>query len=56
MRIKDILEDQGGFRSGRGCLPQISVQKQLVEKYSDKRKEVYIVLMDPEKAYDKICK
>ena len=45
-------ERTGGFRSGRGCIYQIFVLKQLVEK---KRKELHVAFMDLEKAYDNVC-
>ena len=48
--------EQGGFRSGRGCVDQIFVLKQLVEKYREKRKELHVTFMDLEKAYDKVCR
>ena len=53
---KQVEEEQGGFRSGRGCIDQIFVLKQLVEKYREKRKELYVAFMKLEKAYDKVCK
>ena len=42
------------MRSGRRCISQIFVLKQLVEKYREKRKDLYFVFVDPEKAYDKV--
>ena len=30
---KQVTEEQGEFRSGKGCIDQIFVLKQLVEKY-----------------------
>ena len=47
------MEEQGGFGSGRQCIYQIFVLKQLVEK---KRKELHIAFMDLEKAYDNVCR
>ena len=29
--------------------------KQLIEKYREKRKELYVAFMDPDKASDKVC-
>ena len=46
----------GGFRSDRGYMDQILLFKQLVEKYREKRKELYVALMHLEKAYDKVCR
>ena len=58
-RIRDrtervILEVQGGFRRGRGCMDQIFVVRQICEKYMAKGKDVYFAFMDLEKAYDRI--
>ena len=39
-------EEKGGFRSGRGCIDQIFVLKQSVEKYREKRKGMLIGFMD----------
>ena len=44
-----VAEEQGGFRSGRGCIDQIFILKQLVEKYRDKRKVLHVAFMDLEK-------
>ena len=33
---EQVAEEQRGFRSGRGCIDQIFVLKQLVEKYREK--------------------
>ena len=44
---EQVEEEQGGFRSGRGCIYQIFVLKHLVEK---KRKELHVEFMDLEKA------
>ena len=52
---EQVTEEQGGFRSVRGCIDQIFVLKRLVEKYIEKRKELYAAFMDLEKEYDKIC-
>ena len=35
---EQVAEEQGGLRSGWGCINQIFVLKQLVEKYREKRK------------------
>ena len=38
---EQVAVEQGGFRYGRGCIDQIFVLKQLVEKYEEKRKELH---------------
>lgn len=49
-----IGEEQCGFRSGRGCVDQVFVLKQMSEKCVDKNKSLYVAYMDLEKAYDRI--
>ena len=49
-----IGEEQCGFRSGRGCVDQVFVMRQLSEKMIDKKKSLYAAYMDLEKAYDRI--
>ena len=44
---EQVTEEQGGFRSGKGCIDQIFVLKQLVEKYIEKRKELHFVFKKP---------
>ena len=48
-----IGEEQCGFRSGKGCLDQVFVIKQMSEKFVDKSKCLYVAHMDLEKAYDR---
>ena len=43
---EQVAEEQGGFRSGWGRIDQIFVLKQLVEKYKEKRKELYVAFKD----------
>ena len=49
-----LLEEQAGFRSGRGCIDQIFVIRQLVEKHLEKGKKMFAAFVDLEKAYDKV--
>ena len=42
--------------SAMGCLDQIFVLKQFVEKYRENRKELHVAFMDLEQAYDKVCR
>ena len=53
---EQVAEEQWGFRFGRGCIDQIFVLKQLVENYREKRKELHVAFVDPEKAHDKVCR
>ena len=49
-----IGDEQCGFRSGRGCVDQVFVMKQMSEKFYGKNKSLYVAYMDLEKAYDRI--
>ena len=49
-----IGEEQCGFRSGRGCVDQVFVMKQMSEKFCGKNKSLFVAYMDLEKAYDRI--
>ena len=49
-----IGEEKCGFKSGRGCVDQVCVMKQMSEKFVDKDKRLYIGYMDVEKAHDRI--
>ena len=49
-----IGEEQCGFRSGRGCVDQVFVMKQMSENFCGKNKSLFVAYMDLEKAYDKI--
>ena len=58
-RVREITEElvgeeQGGFRKGKGCVDQIFVLRNIVEKYLEKGKKVYAAFMDLEKAYDRV--
>ena len=39
--MAELCEGEGGFRSGRFCIDQTFVLKQLAGKYRKKRKELY---------------
>ena len=47
-------EEQRGFRSGRGCVDQVFVMKQMSEKFVNKNKCLYVAYMDLEKAHDRV--
>ena len=51
-----VMEEQAGFRNGRGCEEQIFVMRQLAEKMTEKDRKMYPVFVDLEKAYDKVCR
>ena len=55
--ITDVkeMDEQGGFRAGRGCNNQIFVVKQIVDKTIEKNK-TYLAFADLEKAYDNVSR
>ena len=55
-RISDgvIGKEQGDFRSGRGCVYQLFLVRQLCEKCLAKEKDLFWAFMYLEKAYDRV--
>jgi len=49
-----LMEEQSGFRKGRGCVDQVFAVRQVCEKYLAKGKDVFWAFMDLEKAYDRV--
>ena len=58
MRIRTegkLMEEQVGFRLGRGCTENVFVIRQLGEKMIERGKKLYAAFLDLEKAYDRVC-
>lgn len=51
-----IMDEQGGFRASRGCVDQVFVVKQVIEKVIEKDKIAYAAFIDLEKAYDSVSR
>src|SRR5678815_3305278 len=51
-----IGEEQGAFRSSRGCVDQIFTLKQMIEKMREKKNKLYLGFMDFQQAYDRVNK
>ncbi len=49
-----VVDEQGGFSKGRGCVGQIFAVKILVEKYLKTERKLSVALRDLEKAYDRV--
>ena len=53
-KITTIGENQFGFRSERSTIGAIFIVRQLQEKFLEKKKKLYHIFVDLEKAFDKI--
>ena len=51
---KVLGEEQGGFRKGRSGLENVLVMKEIIEQKKKLGKELYLVFLDIEKAYDRV--
>ena len=49
-----MSEEQFGFMPGKGTIDAIFALRQLMEKYAEKQKELHLVFIDLEKAYDRV--
>ena len=49
-----IGDEQFGFMPGRGTTDAIFAVRQLMEKHREKQKELHMVFIDLEKAYDRV--
>ena len=53
-QIVDIEDAQFGFMPGRGTTDAIFILRQLIEKYNEGQKDLYMIFVDLEKAFDRV--
>ena len=52
--VTHIMDGQCGFMPGKSCVDAIFIVRRLQEKYLEKRKKLYHVFVDLEKAFDRV--
>lgn len=52
--ITEVSENQFGFMPSRSIMEAIYLLRKVIEKYREKRRNIHMIFVDFEKAYDKV--
>jgi Reverse transcriptase (RNA-dependent DNA polymerase) len=55
-KLTTVSKNQFGFMSGRSIMDMIFLIRQLMERHREQKKDLYMIFIDLEKAYDKISR
>jgi Reverse transcriptase (RNA-dependent DNA polymerase) len=53
-KLATVSKNQFGFMSGRSTIETIFLIRQLMERHREHKKDIHMIFIDLEKAYDKI--